>query len=255
LPLATAPVIVADRQSARLDAAAVSTDVAAFERLLRDGTPEALEQATALYRGDFLDGIGIRDPAFEDWLLVERQRLRQLVEDALTKLLTQSMAAGEQERAAAAARRLLSLDPLREAACRALMQIHAELAQTAQALKLYDALRDRLHRELGVKPERCGRSTRPLNSTPISPLPTPWRREATPSANRAAGWPIAHTRSPRPRGWGGERENWAGMTPWLSVRPVPLSRLSSTTSKAALPISIGLSCSIRTWLGHGSPAL
>jgi TolB-like protein/DNA-binding SARP family transcriptional activator/Tfp pilus assembly protein PilF len=153
LPLATAPVVVADRQSARLDPAAVSTDVAAFERLLSDGTPEALEQATALYRGDFLDGIGIRDPAFEDWLLVERQRLRQLVEDALTKLLTQSMVAGVRERAAAAARRLLSLDPLREAACRALMQIHAEQAQTAQALKLYEVLRDRLHRELDVEPE------------------------------------------------------------------------------------------------------
>ena len=62
------------------------------------------------------------------------------------------MAAGVRERASPAARRLLALDPLREAACRALMQIHAEQAQTAQALKLYEALRDRLHRELDVKP-------------------------------------------------------------------------------------------------------
>jgi TolB-like protein/DNA-binding SARP family transcriptional activator len=153
LPSATPPPIVADRQSARLDPAAVSTDVAAFERLLGDGAPEALEQAAMLYRGDLLDGIGIRDPAFEDWLLVERQRLRQRAEEALTRLLSQSVAAGQRERAAAAARRLLSLDPLREAACRALMQIHADQAQTAQALKLYETLRDRLHRELGVKPE------------------------------------------------------------------------------------------------------
>jgi TolB-like protein/Tfp pilus assembly protein PilF len=33
------------------------------------------------------------------------------------------------------------------------MQIHAERGQTAQALKVYEALRDRLHAELGVKPE------------------------------------------------------------------------------------------------------
>ncbi len=33
------------------------------------------------------------------------------------------------------------------------MQIHAERAEAAQALKLYETLRDRLHRELGVKPE------------------------------------------------------------------------------------------------------
>src|SRR5215470_13311446 len=147
------PPIVADRQSVRLDAAAVTTDVATFERLVGAGAPDALEQAATLYRGDLLDGIGLRDPAFEDWLLVERQRLRQRAEEALTELITQSLATGARERAATAARRLLSLDPLRESACRALMQTHAERAETVQALKAYETLRDRLHRELGVKPE------------------------------------------------------------------------------------------------------
>jgi len=145
--------VVADRRSISVDPSAVTVDVAVFEQLVRNGTPEAIEQASALYRGDFLEGLNIRDPAFEDWLLVERRRLRQLVEDAQTKLLGQLMAAGPGDRAAAIAYRLLSLDPLREPACRALMQIHAERGQTAQALKLYESLRDRLHRELGVKPE------------------------------------------------------------------------------------------------------
>src|SRR5215813_8416913 len=151
-PVTPAP-IVADRQSVRLDAAAVTIDVATFERLLGSGTPETLEQATALYRGDLLDGIGLHDPAFEDWLLVERQRLRHRAEEALAELIAQSLATGARERAATAARRLLSLDPLRESACRALMQTHVERAGTAQALKVYETLRDRLHRELGVKPE------------------------------------------------------------------------------------------------------
>src|SRR5262245_23559920 len=151
-PVTPAP-IVADRQSVRLDAAGVTIDVATFERLAGGGTLEALEQATAIYRGDLLDGIGLRDAAFEDWLLVERQRLRHRAEEALTALIAQSLATGARERAAAAARRLLSLDPLRESACRALMQAHAERAETAQALKAYETLCDRLHRELGVKPE------------------------------------------------------------------------------------------------------
>jgi DNA-binding SARP family transcriptional activator len=160
LQAATPQPIVADRQSVRFDATAVTVDIATFERLLGEGTPQALEQATALYRGDLLDGIGLRDPAFEDWLLLERQRLRQRVEEALTALLSQSLAVGARDRAAAAARRLLSLDPLREAACRALMQIHAERAEAAQALKIYETLQDRLHRELGVK-----RSQRRLSCT------------------------------------------------------------------------------------------
>src|SRR5262249_45076341 len=124
-----------------------------FERQLDEGTPEALELAAALYRGDLLEGFGLRDPAFEDWLLVERQRLRNRAEEGLTNQLTQSLAGGARDCAAAAARRLLSLDPLREAACRTLIQIHAERAETAQALKVYETLRDRLYRELGVKPE------------------------------------------------------------------------------------------------------
>jgi TolB-like protein/Tfp pilus assembly protein PilF len=144
--------IVADRSAAKLDPAAVTIDVADFEGLLRDGTPAALERAMTLHRGELLDGIGIRDPAFEEWLLVERQRLRHLFEEALTRQIAHSMADGARERAAAAARRLLALDPLREEACRALMQVHADGGETAQALKLYEALRDRLHGELGVKP-------------------------------------------------------------------------------------------------------
>jgi TolB-like protein/Tfp pilus assembly protein PilF len=147
------PAIIADRQSVRLDPAAVSTDVMIFERLVNAGTPEAIEQSMALYRGDLLEGISIHDAAFEDWLLVERQRLRQRLEAALVTLVAQMMSAGERKRAEAAAQRLLALDPLREAAGRALMQLHAERGEAAQALKLYETLRDRLQRELGVKPE------------------------------------------------------------------------------------------------------
>jgi TolB-like protein len=147
------PAIIADRLSARLDPAALRIDVAEFERLTNDANPAALEQALTLYRGDLLMGIGVRDPAFEDWLLVERQRLRHLFEDALTRQLSQAMAKGAHQSAFTAAQRLLSLDPTREEACRALMRIHAERAQTAQALKVYEALRERLRQELGVEPE------------------------------------------------------------------------------------------------------
>jgi TolB-like protein/Flp pilus assembly protein TadD len=141
---------MANRHSITLTPTAFSIDVSRFEDLLRDGMPDALEQAVVLYAGDLLDGIAVRNAAFEDWLLAERQRLRRLAEDALTKLLSTMFSTGTRERAAL---RLLALDPLRDAPCRTLMQIHADRGETAQALKLYEALRDRLHAELGVKPE------------------------------------------------------------------------------------------------------
>ncbi|HEY3149362.1 MAG TPA: BTAD domain-containing putative transcriptional regulator [Dongiaceae bacterium] len=142
--------LIADRQTAQLDPAALATDVLRFERLVREGTPDALEQACALCVSDLLDGINIRDPGFEEWLLAERQRLRRLHEDALLKLLAPSLPIATRERAA---RRLLALDPLREVASRALMHIHGERGETAQAIKLFENLRERLHAELGVKPE------------------------------------------------------------------------------------------------------
>ncbi len=145
--------LITDRQSVTLDAERVWVDVQDFEALLRDRDPEALERAAALYNGDLLDGILIRDASFEDWLQVERQRLRSLATEAWTDLMIRSLEAGRRDRAVDAARRLLSLDPLHEAACRTLMRVHAERGERSQALKLFETLRGRLREELDVAPE------------------------------------------------------------------------------------------------------
>ncbi len=142
--------LIADRQSVRLDPAALPSDVARFERLAGDRAPEALAEACALYGGDLLEDVALRGAEVEAWLLVERQRLRRLLEEVLVALLAPTLPAATRE---GAARRLIALDPLREAASRALMQIHGERGETVQAIKLFEALRDRLHAELGVKPE------------------------------------------------------------------------------------------------------
>ena len=142
-----------DREFVTLDPAAVSVDAAEFERLIGEGTPEALARATALYRGDLLDGLEVRDPAFEEWLLMERQRLRDLAREASAALLDRYMADSRHDHAAIAARRLLMFDPLRESAHRALMRIYAEQGQAALALKQFQSCREALQRELGVKPE------------------------------------------------------------------------------------------------------
>jgi TolB-like protein/DNA-binding SARP family transcriptional activator len=161
--------IVSERESVSLDRTMVAVDVAAFERLICEGTPESIAQATTLYRGDLLDGLDVRDPAFEEWLLLERQRLRVLVRDALGALLDKHLASGARESAAPVAHRLLALDPLREGAHRALMQIYAEQGQTTLALKQYQLCCDALQRELDVKPEpetdRLYRSIREKRAT------------------------------------------------------------------------------------------
>ena len=66
---------------------AIEVDALEFEQLIDDGSPTALEQAAALYRGDLLDGIEAHDPCFESWLRDERQRLRERACEALSRLL------------------------------------------------------------------------------------------------------------------------------------------------------------------------
>ncbi len=143
----------AGREAVTLEASAVDSDVADLERLVAEGGPEALARAAELYRGELLEGFGAADPAFEDWLAVERTRLGELARDAMGALLDHLTGAGETERAIVLARRLLALDPLREPVHRALMRLYAGQGDRALALRQYQACREVLARELDIAPE------------------------------------------------------------------------------------------------------
>src|SRR5262249_2799981 len=91
--------LLMDRGGVALDQSAVNVDVPEFERLSGAGTPQALARAVTLYRGDLLDGQDIDGAAFEEWLLVERQRLRDLARQAFSALLGGYLASGERDQA------------------------------------------------------------------------------------------------------------------------------------------------------------
>src|SRR5262249_28062911 len=57
---------------------AVTVDVSEFEQLARNHDPGELEQATALYQGELLEGISPGSAPFEEWLRAERERLHEL---------------------------------------------------------------------------------------------------------------------------------------------------------------------------------
>jgi TolB-like protein len=137
-----------DGDSVALEPQMVTTDVAVFERLIRGSSAEELREAARLYEGELLDGLEIRDAAFEEWLAAERGRLHEMVIGCLTRLLVR-MPATE---ATAVGQRLLALDPLREASHRALMRTYAANGQRELALRQYQACRDILRRDLQVEP-------------------------------------------------------------------------------------------------------
>ena len=136
-----------------MDPTAVEVDVADFEGRVAQGTPQALEQAAELYRGDFLLGLSVNEPLFEEWLVAERERLREMALEALARLLAYQAEGASTERAIQTAVRLLALDPLQEAVHRALMRLYARQGRRGAALKQYQVCVGALQRELGIEPE------------------------------------------------------------------------------------------------------
>jgi DNA-binding SARP family transcriptional activator len=153
LPRTRPPALLVEGPTLALNPAAVDVDVAAFERRVAEGTPTALEHAAALYRGDLLDGFALREAPFEDWLLAERERLRELALAALGRLLAHQSQAGATERAIRTAARLLTLDPLQEEVHRTLMHLYARQGRRGAALRQYQVCAGVLQRELGTEPE------------------------------------------------------------------------------------------------------
>lgn len=170
-------VIVSEGDALVLEPAAAEVDVARFEALHQAGAPEALEQAAALYRGDFLEGTTLADGPFAEWAMIERVRLRERALDVFSRLLARREAVGETEAAIDIAFKLLALDPLQEHVHRRLMQLYLEQGRRGSALEQYRICRTTLQRELDVRPEaeteRLYREIRRCHTRVELPAPAP----------------------------------------------------------------------------------
>jgi predicted ATPase/DNA-binding SARP family transcriptional activator len=134
-------------------------DVEQFERQLADGPQllphpiETLKRALSLYRGEFMQGIYLDDaPELEEWLLVERERLRQLALEGFQSYASVLMDAGQYASAVGALRQLLRLEPWQEAAHQQLMLALARRGDYTAALAQYETCRRLLEEELSVEP-------------------------------------------------------------------------------------------------------
>lgn len=146
------PYLLVTRQNVALNPAAiVELDANQFESHQVAGQPA---EATALYRGDFLEGFYLdSSPAFEQWALLERERLRTLALAVYQQLIAQQAAVGHLDTAMESAQRLLQLDPLHEPTHRQLMRLLAHAGQRGAALAQYETCRHLLAAELDVPPD------------------------------------------------------------------------------------------------------
>jgi predicted ATPase/DNA-binding SARP family transcriptional activator len=126
-------------------------DVQELESCLADGR---LEAAVALYKGPFLDGFYLdSSPTFEQWLLVERQRLHNEMLSACQQLIGRHMEHANADAAIAQMRRLLQIEPLHEPTHRQLMRLLAQNGQRSAALAQYETCCQLLTSDLDVPPD------------------------------------------------------------------------------------------------------
>ncbi len=142
-----------ERDAVSARPSAIEVDALSFERFAAEQTPESLEQAAALYRGDLLEGFVVDEEPFEEWLLEERERLRDLAMETLARLLQHQRLEGAATAAIHTARRLLALDPLQEIVHRLLMRLLVQAGRPDEALNQFEVCRRVLKRELGLEPE------------------------------------------------------------------------------------------------------
>ena len=162
----SAQLLTITRQDVTLDTALIHVDVARFQTLLAAVAAhphrhlhlcraclERLAEAVDLYRGELLSGFSLGDAiAFEEWLLVERERLHQQAMLALAQLATAHEQRGEFALADRFAARQLALEPWREEVHRQRMRLLALSGQRSQALAQYAQCRRILEQELGIAP-------------------------------------------------------------------------------------------------------
>jgi DNA-binding SARP family transcriptional activator len=100
-----------------------------------------------------IDAIDILPGWYDDWVLVERERVRQRLLHALEALSRQLAQQARWAEAVEAAMMAVSAEPLRESAQRALIEAHIAEGNLIEGHRSFEAYRDMLDRELAAKPD------------------------------------------------------------------------------------------------------
>lgn len=146
------PILLIGHGTLRLDPA-VMVDVRAAQDTAHRwlaGQPKARDMAggSALLRADLLPDW------YDEWVVDERDRFRQLRLHALEGMAEHLIAMGRYGEALLAALEAAREDPLRESAQRALINVHLAEGNTGEAVRQLRRCEQLFDRELGLRPSR-----------------------------------------------------------------------------------------------------
>jgi DNA-binding SARP family transcriptional activator len=116
---------------------------------LVDGSATQTDLCQLNWRWDAMD---LLPGWYDDWVIFERERIRQRLLHALEALSRRLVAANRCAEAVDAAISAVSADPLRESANRVLIEAHLAEGNLIEARRTFERYRDSVSRELGVEP-------------------------------------------------------------------------------------------------------
>ncbi len=134
-------------------------DVAVFEQAfnlvqktpgheLDNSTAQLLQETVQLYQGPLLEGW------YQDWCLLERERLQSMYLAMLDKLMSYCEVHHDYEIGLLYGMRIMCYDRVRERTHRRMMRLHYLLGDRAEALRQYERCAASLEEELGVSPSK-----------------------------------------------------------------------------------------------------
>lgn len=162
---ASTAIVAVDRDAIRLDDVLevdLHTVTTEAKRLI-----EGLRSDAGTWASVDLFGRDLLPTWDEDWVLLERERLRQVRLHALEVLSGQLTAAGRAAEAIEAALAAVAAEPLRESAHRAVIEAHLSEGNRSEAARQAERYRRLLDEELGVTPS-------PLLTQLVESMSTGW---------------------------------------------------------------------------------
>ena len=105
------------------------------------------QQAVELYQGDLMEGY------YEDWILHERERLRNCYLSSLAFLMSANRLNHNLEASLEYGKKILQQEPLREEIHREMMRLYSQAGQRALAIQQYEICRTILKDRAGYHPD------------------------------------------------------------------------------------------------------
>lgn len=167
-------------------------DATEFVRLSHSEDPDDWAAALDLYGGDLMAGFTVDAPAFDEWLVIERQRLIDIAARTAGRLLDRYDKESRLDEAIAVAHRLLALDNFREDAHRTLIDLLNKAGRKDAAIAQYHRLEDLLRTELDAEPAP---QTQALLRSVIDDTPSgPGESESREQLNVVTGMAVGYLR-------------------------------------------------------------